>query len=97
MQVANRLSGDEANRDWPDIEVGMRIVVDRNEQFYSAKVDTSLLPDEIEKAADTFVDDFAGWIYTALEAEHDYRLDNAQIDAAIESDDPDFDEDGNTE
>jgi hypothetical protein len=93
VQVANRLSQDDP--DWPDVEIGMRIIVDSNERYYCTKVDTSLLPGEIEEAANQFVDGFASWIYHQLEAEYDWRLDDQQIDEAIRASGREFYGDGN--
>lgn len=97
LQVANRLTDGDTNRDWPEVEVGMRIIVDGRERSYSTKVNANDLPDDIETTANELVGDFAAWIYDQLEAESDYRLSDEVIDEAIKSNDPDFDEDGNPE
>lgn len=98
IQVANRLTNDETNCDWPDVEVGMRIVVTGNERCpWHTRVDSSVIPDEIEKLANKLVDAFADWIYYQLKAEDEYLSADEQVDAAIFVNDPDFDEDGNPE
>lgn len=97
VQVANRLCDDEDNREWPDVEIGMRIEVEGTERYYKTKIVTSLLPDDLEELCNDLVDGFAGWIFAQLRAEYDYRLSDVAIDEAIAANDPDFDEDGNSE
>lgn len=95
VQVANRLTTDPEARAWPEVEVGMTLTVTGHESSYRTRVDGDDVSADIEKAANELVGDFAIWIYRQLEAEYEYRLDDAQIDESIRSRDPDFDKDGN--
>jgi len=97
VHAFNRLCSDEADRDWSEVEIGMRLAVRGNARNWWTSVDDSegRLSPEIEKAADKLVDAFGDWIYSQLEAEYEYQMDDEQIDAAIEAAGLSFDADGN--
>lgn len=101
VQVANRLSpvdgSGDPDVDWPDCEIGIRIAVSGEERYFRTKVDSSILPSDIEKNMDRFVHAFAAWIYKQLEAEHDYLTSDEYIDERTKELDLSFDEDGNDE
>lgn len=95
VHAFNRLCDDDTNRDWPDVELGMRLQVKGNERNWRTSIDGSDVSNDIEKIADELVDDFGSWIHSQLEAEHDYQMDDEQIDEAIEAAGLSFDEHGN--
>lgn len=55
------------------------------------------IPEEFEKACDSFVEDFASWIYDQLEKEHEHLTSDESFKDYIEGCEPDFDEDGDLE
>jgi len=94
QHAINRLSGDD-DLDFPDVEMGMRLTVNGNERNWCTIIDGSEVPFDIEQVADKLVGDFGDWIFSQLEGEYSYRMDDEQIDAAIEFAGLSFDEDGN--
>lgn len=95
--VARRLDGNDVETDdYPECSADMRInIKDKDHHGFSTKMaDDSLCPPEISKAINTFVDDFAYWIYKQLEAEHDYQTSDATLEENITANEYEFDEDG---
>ena len=96
VQMAQALVPDDDN-DYPECSPSMSIQVNGQERSFSTSVDGNEIPNELEEICDKFVADFATWIYNSLEAEHDHLTSEESFKEWVESNDPDYDEDGNPE
>lgn len=94
--MADRLA-DEPQYPEVSMESSVTIKGDSHRGF-STKVDPQCdFPDELEDACNSFVQDFASWIYDQLEKEHEHLTSDESFKEWIESCEPDFDEDGDLE
>lgn len=92
------IDADDTSNDYPECTPEMTIHV-RNDghRCFNSKVDDAEVPEDIHTAAQDIANDFAGWIYSSLEAEHDYLTSEAAFKEYIAANEPDYDEDGNPE
>lgn len=80
----------------PDGEFALNgvIPIRGQERFYSTSVDPDSCDEELEEQLDRYVSDFASWIYTQLEAEHDHLTSDEHVDEYLAGSGIKFDEDG---
>lgn len=94
-RIMIRISDEEVDGDaYPQCEPDMHIAIVDTHGFSTKMADDSLCPPEISKEVNTFVSDFAHWIYKQLEAEYDHQTSDATLEENLVANDYDFDEDG---
>lgn len=96
--MADRLADHDEQR-FPEFSLTASFMVKgKDHHGYSTKIDEDeALPEDWEKLADSFVEDFASWIYDQLKKEHEHLTSDESFKDWIESNKPDFDEDGDLE
>ncbi len=62
--------------------------------YYSTKVDDCPGPDDIVKLIQSYVKDFASYIYDQLEQEHDYQTSDEAVGESLQANEIKFDADG---
>lgn len=95
--VELRLRGQDLEEDDLDLDEVLLhscLEIVSNERYNSTKVHNCPGPVKISDALSTYVDDFAGWIYKQLEAEHDFQTGDEAVLDSIKSNEVLFDEDG---
>lgn len=93
--MMRRLADADFDDDYPEVELGMSIKIEgKSHHGFSTRMRDVEVTDEIEKAVNEFVEEFADWIYNSLESEHDYQTSDEAVVEAITSNNYNFDEDG---
>lgn len=94
--MADRLADEQ---EYPDISLDSSVTIKGDShRGFSTKIDPQCdFPADLEKTCDSFVEDFASWIYDQLEAEHEHLTSEESFKQWVESNEPDFDEEGNLE
>lgn len=96
--MALRMAGEWDGTTWnlPDGEFALNgaIKIHGAERSYSTGVDPDICDEDLEEQLDSYVSDFADWIYSQLEAEHDYLTSDDHLDQWLSDSEIKFDEDG---
>ena len=95
VHAVNRLVDEGAEKDFPEVEIGMHLSVYGNDSSWITAIRDDRVNSDIENRADKLVSEFTDWIYGQLEAEDEWRNADEQVDEAIRANDMLFDEDGN--
>jgi hypothetical protein len=81
--------------DIDEVELFSRLNITRfSHRSYGVQVDDCPGTSEIVDAINSYVEDFASWIYSQLEAEHDYQTSDETLTENIQANELLFDEDG---
>lgn len=94
--TANRLSVAPSD-EWeaPECTPTMAVSIQNHFKGFSTNIDDEEVACAIADDMNKLVSDFADWIYEQLEEEHDHFTSDEAVEASIEANDPNFDEDGN--